>query len=266
MNLFSYDTAVVLSLILTIMRVSIVMFMLPVFNTNNIPMQVKAAVTLVFTLAIWPNVALPGTDIPLHPLNVGLMVLGEMVMGLVLGLSVTFLFMGIQSGGELLGFQMGFTMIQFADPLSGNNTGPTAFFLWMVSLLVFLMLDGHLYMLKGFVQSFTLIPPGQLFIGEPLMSQVLKLASQLFIMALRIAAPVMVALFMVEVGLALMARTSPQMHIMEFGFPIKIAVGFVFVGLLLIIMSETVMTYVHGIEGLFTNLLRSMSPQFNNVQ
>ena len=263
MNIFSYDAAVILSLILTLMRVSIVMFMLPVFNTNNIPMQVKAAVTIVFTLAVWPNLALPGNDIPLHPFNVGLMMLGEMVMGLVLGLAVTILFMGIQSGGELLGFQMGFTMIQFADPLSGNQTGPTAFFLWMTSLLVFLMLDGHLYMLKGFAHSFELVPPGGLFIGEHIMRQMLTMAAQLFLMALKIAAPVMVALFMVEVGLALMARTSPQMHIMEFGFPIKIATGFVFVGLLLIIMSETIQSYVHGIDGLFTNLLRSMSPKFN---
>ena len=150
MDVYNYDPASVLSLLLTMMRVSIVMFMLPVFSTNNIPTQVKAAITIVFCLGVWPHLTLPAAAMPAHPFDVALMMLGEMVLGLVLGMAVNFLFMGIQAGGELLGFQMGFTMINFADPLTGNQTGATAFFLWMVSLLVFLSLDGHLYMIKGF--------------------------------------------------------------------------------------------------------------------
>ena len=178
MNVFNYDPAAVLSLLLTIMRVSIVMFMLPIFSTNNIPVLVKAAVTVVFSLGVWPHLALAGTAMPAHPFDVALMLLGEVVLGLTLGMAVNFLFMGIQAGGELLGFQMGFTMINFADPLTGNQTGATAFFLWMVSLLAFLSLDGHLYMIKGFAASFALVPPGGLFIGENLLWQVLHLADR----------------------------------------------------------------------------------------
>ncbi|MDR1659451.1 MAG: flagellar biosynthetic protein FliR [Desulfovibrio sp.] len=263
MDVYSYDPSLVLSLILTIMRVSIVMFMLPVFSTQNIPIPVKAATSLVFSLAVWPHLAFSGADMPLHPFGMGLMLLGEVVMGLVLGLAVNFLFMGIQAGGELLGFQMGFTMINFADPLTGNQTGATAFFLWMVSLLVFLTLDGHLYMLRGFAASFKLIPPGGLFIGETLLRQILHLAAQIFVLAVKIAAPVMVALFLVEVALALVARTSPQIHIMEFGFPVKIGVGFFFAGLLLVIMADNIGEFVGGLGGLFINLLRSMSPLYN---
>ena len=84
MDVYSYDPASVLSLLLTIMRVSIVMFMLPVFSTNNIPVQVKAAITLVFTLGIWPHLALPGNQMPAHPFDIVIMILGEAVMGLVL--------------------------------------------------------------------------------------------------------------------------------------------------------------------------------------
>ena len=129
MDIFSYDPTAVLSFLLTMMRVSIVMFMLPVFSTNNIPVLVKAAVTMVFTVAVWPHLSLSGSLMPDHPFDLAIMALGEVFMGLVLGMAVNFLFMGIQSGGELLGFQMGFTMINFADPITGNNTGATAFFL-----------------------------------------------------------------------------------------------------------------------------------------
>lgn len=259
MPIFNYDPAVILSLLLTIMRISIVMFMLPIFDTNNIPVPVKAAATLVFALAVWPHLALSGTHMPEHPFGLALMALGEMFMGLTLGMSVNFLFMGIQAGGELLGFQMGFTMINFADPLTGNQTGPTAFFIWMVSLLTFLVLDGHLYMLRGFAESFRLVPPGSLFIGENLLWEILSLSARMFVIAIKIAAPVMVALFMVEVALGLVARTSPQVHIMEFGFPIKIGVGFFFVGLLLIVMAGQIEIFINGITALFGNLLRGMS-------
>ncbi|MBO4300306.1 MAG: flagellar biosynthetic protein FliR [Desulfovibrio sp.] len=261
MDIFNYNPADVLSLVLTIMRVSIVMFMLPIFSTNNIPVQVKAAAALVISMGVWPYLSLNAAAMPTHPFDVGIMVLGEVVMGLVLGMAVNFLFMGIQSGGELLGYQMGFTMINFADPLSGNRTGGAAFFLWMVSAMVFLSLDGHLYMIKGFSRSFVLIPPGELFLGRLVLNQILYLASQLFVLALQIAAPVMVALFLVEVTLALMARTSPQMHIMDFGFPLKICVGFFFLGLLMTIMSDRIADFILGMDALFNNLLKAMGPR-----
>lgn len=262
MDIFNYDPRTILSLMLTMMRVSIVMFMLPIFSTNNIPVAVKAAITIVFTLGVWPRLALSGAIMPAHPFDMALMLLGELVIGLVLGLAVNFLFMGIQSGGELLGFQMGFTMINFADPLTGNNTGIAAFFLWMVSLLTFLAMDGHLYMIKGFAQSFVILPPGALYIGEDILWEVLSLSAQIFVLALKIAAPVMVALFMVEVALGLVARTSPQVHIMEFGFPIKIGVGFFFVGLLLIVMSNQIQEFISGMDAMMANLMRGMSDLF----
>jgi len=263
MNIFNYDPAVVLSLILTMMRVSIVMFMLPVFSTNNIPIAVKGAVTIVFTLGVWPRLALSGAQMPEHPFDMALLLLGEVVIGLVLGMAINFLFMGIQAGGELLGFQMGFTMISFADPLTGNQTGLAAYFLWLTSILTFLSLDGHLYMIKGFAASFSILPPGALHIGENILWEILNLSAQVFVLALRIAAPVMVALFMVEVALGLVARTSPQIHIMEFGFPIKIGVGFFFVGLLLIVMSQQVEAFISGMDAMMGNLMRGMSSMFN---
>lgn len=263
MNIFDYDPQTVFSLILTMMRVSIVMFMLPVFSTNNIPVVIKAAVTLVFTLGVWPHLALSGTHMPEHPIDFVLIMLGEALIGLVLGMSINFLFMGIQAGGELLGFQMGFTMISFADPLTGNQTGLAAYFLWLASILTFLAIDGHLYMIKGFAASFKILPPGALYIGENLLWTVLDLSAKIFVLAVRIAAPVLVALFMVEVALGLVARTSPQIHIMEFGFPIKIGVGFFFVGLLLVVMSQQIQVFVEGMDAMMSNLLRSMSSLFN---
>ena len=118
-------------------------------------------------------------------------------------------------------------------------------------------------MIRGFAATFDLIPPGGLFIGQALLDQVVGLSVGMFRLALKICAPVMVALFMVEVALGLVARTSPQIHIMEFGFPIKISVGFFFIGLIFQIMAQHIGSFISGMDGLFTNILRAMSPLYN---
>ncbi len=264
MDIFNIPAVTILSFLLTFMRVSIVMFLLPVFSSERVPMQVKAAITIVFTLGIWPQLSLPGTAMPAHPFDILILFINELILGLVLGMCINFVFMGIQAGGELFGFQMGFSMISFADPLTGNQTGITAFFLWMVAILTFLALDGHLYMIQAFSLSFHLIPAGGLVLGEMLLTEVLNLSTQIFIVALKIAAPVMVALFMVELALALVSRTSPQVNIMDIGFPVKIGTGFFFLGTLLVMMSEYMSNYITTLDDMLANIMRIASPLMGN--
>jgi len=265
MDVYNFNPEFVLSLILTLMRISIVLFLMPIFNTATLPMQVKASVSLVLTLALWPHVALAGTDMPPHPLSIGLMLLGEVILGLIMGMAVQFLFFGIQSGGELLGFQMGFTMVNVADPLSGIQNGAAAYFLWMVSILTFLAFDGHLFMIKALADTFRLVPAGGLLLGDVLVRQVFDLSVQLFVLALKVAAPVMVALFLTEIALGLMNRAAPQMQVMLIGFPLKIAAGFFFLGLLLVVLSSQIEQFVIGMNPMFLNLIKAGSPAFHEV-
>ena len=255
MDVYGYSPSLVLSLILTIMRVSIVMFMLPVFSTQNIPVLVKAATSLVFSLAVWPHLAFSGADMPLHPFNMGIMLLGEVVMGLVLGLAVNFLFMGIQAGGELLGFQMGFTMMTLADPSSGAQVSITSTVLHMVAMILFLTLDGHLHLLRALDDSFHLVPPGGIRVSGPLAGDMLALSGGMFSLAVKIAAPVIAALLMVELALAFMGLAAPQMNLLTLGFPAKIGVGFFFLGILFSTLSQHLEDIVLSLGPLFDRIL-----------
>ncbi len=260
MDIFNLPADSILSFILTVMRVSIIMFMLPIFSSERTPMQVKAFATVVITLGIWPQLSLPGVAMPSHPMDLGLLFVNELVLGLIISMCINFVFMGIQAGGELFGFQMGFTMINFADPLTGNQTGITAFFLWMVSTLTFLALDGHLYMIQAFAMTFKVIPAGGLVLSDTLMTKVLDLSAHMFVIALKIAAPVMVSLFLIELALALVSRASPQVNIMDVGFPVKIGAGFFFLGMMLIIMSEYMENYIGNMESMLSSILQIASP------
>ncbi len=260
MNLFNFDPEMFLSFILTFLRISIVLFMLPFFSIEGFPGPLKASVCLVLTIVMWNQIYLPGIQMPAHPFGLVLLIIGEVFLGIVLGLAVNFFFAGIQAGGEMLATQMGFTMISLADPLSGNTTGFIAHFLYMVAILTFLTLNGHLFLLKAFTYTFKIVPAGGLFIREILLTEVIKLSGMIFVFALHIAAPVMSALFLVEVSLGIMARAAPQLHIMEVGFPAKIGVGFFFIGLLFVLLSKETSRFIIGLDGLFYNLLTVMKP------
>ncbi len=263
MDIFAFDLTTIYSFLLTLMRASLVIFILPVFGVSSLPAQWKAAFVLVFTFAIWPHVALSGLDMPEHPLGIILFMLGELILGMALGLAVSFFFAGIQSGGELISMQMGFSMITFADPMSGNQTGIIAHLLYMVATLVFLMLDGHLYMLNAFVQTYRYIPAGGVMLGETIASQIIMLSGTVFIFAIKIIGPVLAALFLTEIGLALMSKAAPQMNILEFGFPLKILIGFFFLIMIFNFLPTEVQNYITGLDDLFLNLIRAMSAQFH---
>ena len=256
MDLFNFNPLTFFSFMLTLMRVSILMFLMPFFGGDTIPTTIKVMVCLVLSLAIWPQLSLPGWQLPAHGFDIALIMLGEVVLGLTMGLVVHFIFAGIQTGGEMLGFQMGFTMVSVMDPVSGARISATSHFLYSISLIIFLIFDGHLHLLRALALSFELVPAGSLFIGGQLTHTIIDLSAGIFVLGVKIAAPVMAALFMVELTLALMGRAAPQMNLMTMGFPIKIAVGFFFLSLLFSIMAGLMEELIVELGPLFENLMK----------
>lgn len=256
MDIFGFDMSSFASFLLTFMRISFVVFMMPFYSGEYIPVPVKAALCLVLTMALWPHLTFPGELLPGHPIGIMNLMLGEAVLGLMLGLCVHFIFAGIQTGGEIMGFQMGFTMVTLADPMSGTQVSITSHLMYMVTFLVFLAWDGHLHLLRALADSFVLIPPGGLRISGPLTGGILELSASMFFLAVKIAAPVIAALFMVELTLALMGRAAPQMNLLTMGFPIKIAVGFFFIGILFSTLSLRMEDIIIDLKPMFDSIMR----------
>ena len=232
MDIFAFNSEALASFLMTLMRISLVIFLMPFYGGEYIPAQVKAALSIVLALALWPHLSFPPDLLPQNAGQIVLVMLGELILGLMLGLCVYFIFAAIQIGGEIMGFQMGFTMITLADPSSGAQVSISSTIIHTVALIIFLSLDGHLHLLRALADSFSIIPPGGLRFSAPLVSGVLELSAGMFSLAIRIAAPVIAALFLAELSLALMGRAAPQMNLLTLGFPLKITVGFFFMGIL----------------------------------
>ncbi|MFW6216805.1 MAG: flagellar biosynthetic protein FliR [Desulfohalobiaceae bacterium] len=259
MDLFAFDPSQILSFLLTLLRISLLVFLLPFFGGQNAPRSVKAALCLVLTLGLWPYLHFSGELFPATTLGLALMAFGELVLGLVLGIVVRIFFAGVQTAGQLIGFQMGFAMMNVVDPMTGVQVTLISQLLYLLSLLLFLSMNGHLYMLHGLGQSFELVPPGELLINPQVTEQLLGFSSQIFVLGVKIAAPIIVAVFLVDLALGIMAKTAPQVNVLFVGFPLKIGVGLIFLGSVVNIMAWLLRDFVRDILPLYQDLMSALS-------
>ncbi|SBV90674.1 Flagellar biosynthetic protein fliR [uncultured delta proteobacterium] len=259
--IFTLNMPAIASFLLTLIRISLLVFMLPFYGGENIPSAVKGALCIMLAMAVWPHLAFSGSSLPAHPLGLILLVFGELLVGLMLGLFVHFIFAGIQTGGQLMGFQMGFSMMQVADPMSGQQISGISHLLYMVAVVVFLTLDGHLFLLQALTSSFAIMPPGGFFMRPALLSEVITLSGQMFILAVKVAGPILAALFLIELALALMARAAPQMNLLIIGMPIKIAVGFFFMFIVFALLARTIEDSIYDLGPVFRHLLQLSAPE-----
>ena len=127
-----------------------------------------------------------------------------------------------------MGFSMGFSLMNNMDPMTGASESGLGSLMSQVTTMLFLSLNGHLVLIGALAQSFKLVPPGGLLINAALGEHLIAFSGQLFVMALKIAAPIMASIFLVDLALALVARAAPQMSVLCIGLPLKIGVGFLF--------------------------------------
>ncbi len=259
MELFAFDYNEILSFWLTLLRISLVLFLLPFFGGEGLPVTVRIAFCLVLTLGLWPHVHFPGELFPDSVLGLALLALGELMLGFVLGLLVRIVFAGVQTAGHLIGFQMGFAMMNVVDPFSGASVTLTSQFLYLLTIVLFLTLNGHLYLLHGLGQSFDLVGPGQLLINPEVVDRVLSFSSQIFVLAVKIASPIMAAVFLVHLALGIMAKIAPQVNVLFVGFPLKIGVGFLFLGTVVTILAWLLRDFVRDLLPMYQEIMLTLS-------
>jgi flagellar biosynthetic protein FliR len=241
--------------LLVLARVSIVLFMLPIFSTTMFPAMVKAGFAMVISMLLYSVVDLDPALLPLTPLGTGLLLFSEAMIGLTLGLCVRLFFASFQLAGQVIGFQMGFSMINVVDPQSGANVSIMEQLAHWVALLVFLLLNGHHIMLLTLVDSFDLIKPGQFVFQRVMVDKILFIGAQMWIFSIKIGAPAIAALLFTSVAFGLTAKFSPQMNVMIVAFPLKIVVGLVMFGLSLEIILIITRGYVYEFKALFLQLM-----------
>jgi flagellar biosynthetic protein FliR len=226
MQYFVYHFQVFL---LIMMRMNAMIMIAPFFSSDVIPFRIKALVSFLITLVIFPVVAAKGYHIPNDMGAYFLLVLQEVSIGLFLGFLVSVIFAAFQLSGQYLAVQVGFGINEVLDPIGQVSVPLEGQFKNLIGLLVLLAMNGHHFMIQGVYRSYELAPimsMNKVFLGG-LLKYVLYTFTGMFVVALKIALPVVAVVFLVEVSLGVLARAAPQMNIMMLGFPFKIVISFV---------------------------------------
>jgi flagellar biosynthetic protein FliR len=258
-SLFHGSLTQVQRFLLIMMRVSPVLFMMPLFNARNLPGPLKVGLAMLVSLVLWPVGSFGVSSFPTDLCGFGFFLVSELMIGFFLSLSIQLVFAGIQLAGELIGYEMGLSMASTVDPQSGVDNTLIAQIYYLLSLLIFLSINGHHWFFRTLVESFELLPPGEIFLRGGLYRHLLDLSGRMFLIALKIAAPVMAILFFAKVTLGILARAVPRVNILMDSLPVTIGLGLIFVGLSL----DLLWPYLRGLfeesgRGMVTILLPLM--------
>ncbi len=227
--MFTVSIADAQTYLLILARIAGIIFSAPIFESRAIPTQVKIGFSAVFAFLMFPLIGyrFNGTTVPL----LGVAMMMEAAIGLVLGLGSRIIFSAVEVAGQLVGSEMGLSIVSLIDPVSQTRSSVIAQFQNMIAMLLFFTLDMHHLFLQAVAASYQLVPIGGFTISEPLLVLFTKLTMEMFVLSLKIGAPVMAIDLFVSVGLGVVARTVPQMNVFMVGFPLKIGVGLLALGL-----------------------------------
>jgi flagellar biosynthetic protein FliR len=229
----------------------------PVFGHIAVPVQVKVAIGVFLAFVLFPMVSAQAPSVDVGIPAMALLAMQEVVVGLTIGFAAGIIFNGVRAAGELIGFDMGLSMATVFDPEAGMNN-LVGGFLSLAMVLVFLMVNGHHFVLQGLFLSYHTVPIGGLSVDGGIALRIVGITGTLFVVAVKLAAPIIVASFLLNVALAVLSRVAPQINVFVMSFPLKIGVGFV-----VLMASSPLLVYVFkemltGFEDQLLELIKAL--------
>lgn len=218
-----------------------VLFLNPFLGGNLVPGPVKMATAATFVIILLPLLAQTGTEVPTGIPYFALLV-KELAVGATLGFVSGIVFLGFSSAGRLVDMQRGANMAETMFYQLKERTSLMGQLYGQSAIVLFLIAGGHLIFLRGYFTSFEVLPvlefprfpDGTL----PILTDLARVSADLLLIALQLAAPALIALFLTDVAFGIINRASPQINVFVVSQPAKVAVGVFFVLLILRVLVE----------------------------
>jgi len=217
--------------LLVLLRMASLFAFAPVFSSPFVPTRVKAATVLGLSLCLTALGVAGEVPVPQSYGLLAALAAQEVLLGLLIGFVARLVFAAVQFGGQLIGFQMGLGIVSVLDPQFETQISVVSQFQYILAVLLFLAVGGEGVLLEVFARNLTTLPPGGMAVTGPLVAALVQLTGEVFSLGLRLAAPIVAALFASQVILGVFARSVPQMNMLILGFPLQIFVGFSVLGL-----------------------------------
>jgi flagellar biosynthesis protein FliR len=215
--------------ILVLARVTPLFFIAPLFSSAIIPPHVRGIVAVGISIGLAP-IAMHGQHIPTDPFTLAGLVVEGMLVGFGFAFVLGLVIAAVESAGGVIDVLSGFSYGSLINPSTNEQAAVFSRFFSLVGTLIFLVIDGDAWTLRGIDRTFTLVPLTSSPKFESLFGGVEQVFSGVFTGALEVAAPVLIALLITDVAFGVVSRVVPQLNIFAVGFPTKVAVALLVVG------------------------------------
>ena len=226
---------------LILLRMSAFVVSAAIFSTSNIPAQLKILAAVVFTIVIFNPIATNEAMVRLSESQADLLMLAgrEVLVGIVLGFVTRLFFFAVSMAGEIVSISTGLGQAQMYNPIMGSMSNAMEQFYSIIATLVFLSMNGHHTVILGIVESFSSTPVAELSFGYSSFAELVMKIQIFFIIGIKISAPVLVSMMIIQLGMALLSRVVPQINVMVTSSSVTVLIGFfiMFVSLPLLVMQ-----------------------------
>lgn len=223
------DVSYIYLFFLVLVRISSFLVTAPVFSSKGVPAQFKLGLSLFLSLIIFSSVSLNVNPVTLDGSYITF-IIQEAIIGLIIGWVAQVMFSSIQVAGAFVDMQIGFAMANVIDPQTGASSPLMGNFKYTFAILLFLSIDAHHLLLDGILSSYQTLPlTGDWFQqlnNESVLTFIITIFTQMFVIAFKISAPIVITLFLTDVSLGILARTVPQLNVFVVGLPLKVLVNF----------------------------------------
>ncbi len=216
---FYFAPLVVFTLVLG--RVSGLVMTAPLLVSAEIPLQVRGFFTVAVAVLLTPAQLGASLEYPTDLVSFVVMLITELALGMILGAGVMILLAGVQITGQLISQLSGMALADVFNPGFDSEVPLVAHLMYLLTLAVFLLVDGHRYLIDALLGTFASIPLGAARLPPTLSETITTLLTESFSLGIRAAAPAMVALLLATVLLGLISRTIPQINVMVVGFGVN---------------------------------------------
>lgn len=200
----------------------------PPFNGGLVPPRIRVGLAVAIGILVASGPTDPETPLEIPALT--LAIVSQIVAGLIFGFMIQLLMASFQVAGSIIDLSAGLTAGALYDPITQSQSAAIGRMYQLVSFALLVAIDGHLMIIQGVMRSYEVNPTG-IVRSEALGAALSDGVGQLLIAALEVGFPVLAALMLSEVALAIASRAAPKMNIMAIGFGVKSLVAFVTLGL-----------------------------------
>ena len=228
---------------LIFLRIMSALFTAPIFGHEGIPTLAKIFLSLLLAYIVFLTIDKTGVTVEVSLWWIAANGVKEVVTGLILGFMLNFIFYAVSYAGTIIGFEVELSMANVLNPVDGTNNNVIGEALTMGAIMIFFLINGHHYIISGLVYSFSVVHLGKFTVTQPGLDLIIKYSAAVFVIAMKIASPIVVSYTLIYIAEGIMTRVIPQMQVFFVTQPLIIGLG-------ILLVASIIPVYVYFIRNL----------------